>query len=312
MKKRKVITAATGLFILMGIGVYLIWNPLFLEGMKSRYQLWQAGVQPFQSSPGAKGLRVGQCDVNNCQCVLLIHGLGDDPTTWRRILMRANEWLKPGTEVAYAVDLASVSDVKQPESLVSKQMARKLIDWVRTEVDCKKWLVVGNSFGGSVAAWAAIQWPEGIRRLMLVSSSGLKEISKSMPKDIDPRNWTGGDVQALKNFQKRAYFKPRELPEAVWQAAAARIAESPAGKILDANDRLGESLDTHLGALKIPTIVFWGKADGIIDPKFARQFGSAISGATIREVPECGHLPQKECPVPLMAAIRDLLGAGAF
>lgn len=310
MWKRKVISVGIVLVVL-GMGPYFFWNPLPLEGLRARFQLWKAGVHAFESPTGARGLHWGGC-VENCQCVALIHGLGDDPTTWRRVLMHGTQWMKPQSEMTYAIDLASVSNLDDPKSLVARSMAKKIIDWARGEKACTKWVAVGNSFGGAIAAWTAIEWPEGIRRLLLASPSGLKEMQSKIPPELDPKRWTSGDVEALKLFQKKAYYRPRELPEAVWEAAAARIATGPAPKILEANQKFGESLDTYLGSIRIPTIVFWGKADGILDISYARVFGVMIQGATIREANECGHLPQKECPEALMIAIRDLMSAGTF
>jgi pimeloyl-ACP methyl ester carboxylesterase len=175
-------------------------------------------------------------------------------------------------------------------------------------------MVVGNSHGGWVAAWMAVDHADRVNKLMLVDSAGL-ESQKAGTQEVS--KWFDGSVAGLKEFQKRSYFRPRELPEAVWSKAAARL-KTLREKMKAAHPELEqvllaqERLDAHLGAIRANTLVFWGKEDRITFPEAGREFTQRIRGARLREAPECGHLPQKECPAALMKALNEWVQYGGM
>ena len=66
--------------------------------------------------------------------------------------------------------------------------------------------------------------------------------------------------------------------------------------LLKAADRglLGQGL-AQLGELS--------SADKILPAEFAERFRKGLRGSTLRLIPECGHLPQQECPESVSTAL---------
>lgn len=66
----------------------------------------------------------------------------------------------------------------------------------------------------------------------------------------------------------------------------------------------------------VPTLLVWGRDDGILDPKLADRFREDLPSDATRfvSVPECGHCPHLEQPEVLAGAVveflRELEGAG--
>ena len=56
-----------------------------------------------------------------------------------------------------------------------------------------------------------------------------------------------------------------------------------------------------------PTLIVWGKADGIIAPAYAQEFAKRIAGARIELIDEAGHLPHLEQPEAVEKAMREFL-----
>ena len=57
-----------------------------------------------------------------------------------------------------------------------------------------------------------------------------------------------------------------------------------------------------------PTLIVWGKADGIIAPAYAQEFAKRIAGARVELIDKAGHLPHLEQPETVMKAVRAFLG----
>ena len=57
-----------------------------------------------------------------------------------------------------------------------------------------------------------------------------------------------------------------------------------------------------------PTLILWGKADGIIAPAYAQEFARRISSARVELIDQAGHLPHLEQPQTVMKTVRAFLG----
>jgi pimeloyl-ACP methyl ester carboxylesterase len=284
--------------------------PLQLAELSSRYDLWKAGVETVRSGE-LHGYAQDHCDGRSeCACVALVHGLADNAMTWKRILLwPENGWLKPVK--IYAFDLPGSGESPAPRDPASGYRVRNQAVALRTALasvpGCPKWMVVGNSLGGWVASWLALDWPEGVSRLILASSSGLK--STRDPAELEAfRNPT---VDALQDFQRRAYFKGRELPGWVWSAAVDRMKRSNARAVIEAQTE-DDFLDGRMGALRRPTLLFWGQADQLTPVAHGLLLKAQIPGSVWMEVPQCGHLPQKECPLDVIRAIGKMIDFGTM
>ncbi len=246
----------------------------------------------------------------NRYCLLFIHGLGDQALTWRKLLSTSpTAWNKPA--LLFAVDLPGsglTSAPKLPQNYRARILASDLAQRLQNAPECSDWLVVGNSFGGMVAAWIALDHPEKIRRLALVGAGGL-----SPPPSADAQNSLSAFLkpteESILEFQKRAYFKPRPLPAAALKAAVARMAKGNSQAILAAQtpqDWIGPELNKKRN-YKIPTWVIWGEADRIVPMEVGQEWHRKIRGSFFRTLPQCGHLPQKECPEDLIRYLNESL-----
>ncbi len=319
--KKRLITPlqiVVALVLTIGIGSYAVIRsaPLEWAEIRSQWDLKRAGVVrtlPVQgvglehyTRDTCKDAPVGQ--QADCACVALIHGLGDNALTWKKILLVPPPiWERPVKLVAWNLPGSGKSfPPKDPSGYRARELARALKADLAPQ--CRSWTVVGNSLGGQIAAWLALDWPEGVNKLMLVDSSGLRA-STALHGD-SRSDFTSGTVESLKEFQRRAYAKPREIPDHVWFKIATQMAASNSAQVLKAQTS-EDLLDGKLQAIRRPTLVFWGRSDRVIEPDVGRAMRSQIPGALWREAPDCGHLPQKECAAELAESLRDLLKLGA-
>ena len=59
--------------------------------------------------------------------------------------------------------------------------------------------------------------------------------------------------------------------------------------------------------MRVPVTMLWGDDDRLLSLAYARSAAARIPGASLELLPDCGHVPQRECPGPLLARLRESL-----
>lgn len=286
------------LAILIGGGLALHLYPLTVHDEAVALRMRLGGVRRIRSGP-LSGLERNTCRPKvPCRCVALLHGLGDTAATWRRLLQDEVGAPVPAGQRLVAFDSpgtnGSAAPKKSPAGYAIPEQSRALR--AALEPICPRWTVVGNSLGGWTAAWLALQWPEGVERLILLSAAGLRDPS-GLSKDT-ARILAEPTAENLKEFNIRVTHKKRELPDRVFEQMAAVIRSRPArSTVLAIKEE--HFLEGRLGGLRMPVSILWGESDRVIAPAQAQAFKKEIPAATIELLGACGHLPQVECPEPV-------------
>ncbi len=82
-------------------------------------------------------------------------------------------------------------------------------------------------------------------------------------------------------------------------------------RFLDSLLRNEDVIDGKLGAIKAPTLVVWGREDGLIPLSAGQMMGTEIAGSQTVILDHCGHVPQIECAVPFNTALLKFLAGAA-
>jgi 2-hydroxy-6-oxonona-2,4-dienedioate hydrolase len=165
-------------------------------------------------------------------------------------------------------------------------------------------VLVGNSFGGHIAAKMAIARPDLVRGLVLAGASGL--IEKSMVSDVQirpSREWLERKIGEL--FFDRSKMNPEDVDRAYKELmdrdhARAMVRLSRTAR----KNHLGEEL-RHI---KAPTLLIWGRQDIVTPPEACDQFAAKINGCKVVWLDNCGHAPMIEKPDEFGAAMNEFLG----
>src|SRR5689334_4111552 len=156
-------------------------------------------------------------------------------------------------------------------------------------------IVVGVGFGAWIAAATAVKSTARMSRLVLANPIGIK-VGDRETRDIV-------DIFALlePEFNKLAYVDPRlgardykALPEAE-VVATVRNRESLA-RFAWQPYMHDPKLRSRLHRIRIPTLVLWGKQDGIMSESYGRAFAAAIPGARFELIDKAAHYPHIEQP----------------
>ena len=281
------------------VGATIYFKPVQFSEWMTELAFLRGGVKHVTAG-GLVGYTRDTCEAGKpCTCVALIHGLGDYAMTWYKILpAEASKFSIPVKLYAFNLPGTRGSEAPQdPSGYRVRAQAAKLKEVLAPL--CAEWVVMGNSLGGWIAVWMALDWPEGVKRLVLTNSAGI-------PREADDRKvaemLAKPTIESLQAFQKMAYAKPRPLPDYAWRGAlewqksgnayAVAIAQKPE-----------DYVEGILPQLKQPTLLLWGATDQVMPVERGRAFKAKIPHAELREIADCGHLPHKECIDEVFKAI---------
>jgi len=280
-------------------GVFYLYPLKTYDGYQ-KLRLYLGGVKHVKIN-GLTGYYYNGCDEvldKDCQCVALIHGLGDKALSWKKILRGPSDgWKKPFR--IYAIDLPGVEGsqvIESPSDFRIRVQAKTVINALNQE--CSRWTLVGNSLGGWVAIWMALDNPSQVYRLVLTGSTGFKSHFSSALKKFE--NLT---LESLKTFHKMSYFEPRKISDRIYMKVLNRINNSSAKTILSAQED-DDYLDDKLSSLRTKTYLLWGDKDKVSPVRVGELFHQEIRNSTFKVVPRCGHLIHNECPEELFSVIQ--------
>ncbi|MFH1723430.1 MAG: alpha/beta hydrolase [Elusimicrobiota bacterium] len=280
-----------------------VWlHPLKAHSLHVRHLLWRGGARRV-SVGGLTGFRKDTCGgEKTCRCVALIHGLGDDATAWRRILVGDTESGPPPRGFRlYALNLPATDGSRPPEDMdgFRPRSQAKILRSALAEA-CPEWTVVGNSLGGWIASWLALDWPEGVKDLVLIGAAGLSDPSGASREAA--RILTDPTSEGLKALHGRTYYRPAKAPPRVWIELAERLRARKTTAVISSITN-EDFLDRDISRLAIPVRIIWGEADKVVPVAQGKEFHRLIKGSVFTAVAECGHIPQKECPGPVRRAV---------
>jgi pimeloyl-ACP methyl ester carboxylesterase len=78
--------------------------------------------------------------------------------------------------------------------------------------------------------------------------------------------------------------------------------------LIESIKRREDFLDTRLGEIRRPTLIIWGKQDGLIPVADAEKFNKGIAGSQLIVFDNCGHVPQFEKAADFNKQVLEFLG----
>jgi pimeloyl-ACP methyl ester carboxylesterase len=234
--------------------------------------------------------------------LILIHGAGGTHLYWPPEIRRL-----PGYCV-HAPDLpghgrSSVLDGQQTiEDYVSY-----LVQWLES-IQARRAVFIGHSMGGAIALSLAINHPEYVVGLGLISSGARLRVSPDILK-FSADNTTY--LKAL-DLMVSCSFSNSASPRLV-ELASNRLAETRhsvfSGDLL-ACDRF-DVMD-QLGSIQQPTLVVCGEEDQMTPLRYAQYLSNSIPKAKLISIPNAGHMVMLEQPARVAEGIMAFLSDISF
>jgi len=167
--------------------------------------------------------------------------------------------------------------------------------------------VAGFSMGGWLAAELAATCPERLSKLVLVDAVGLRvagadiaDIFLLTPQELMPLVFYDMNQVA----ERERLFPTNPTPEEIELRENSQIMAQLLGwKPYMHNPKLIH----RLRRVKVPTLIVWGKQDGLVPLPHGEAYRDAIPGAELKVIDRCGHAPQLERPAEFVAMVEEFL-----
>jgi pimeloyl-ACP methyl ester carboxylesterase len=236
--------------------------------------------------------------------IVFVHGLGGQWQNFLENIPRAAQERR-----VIALDLPGFGSTPAPRDKITIPGYGRYVDALCEKLSLGRVDMVGNSMGGFVAAEVAIQFPERIDQLVLISAAGITSANIAQR----PILTVGRIATAMVSYGAARHRQIASRPNSRHMALAL-VARYPsrlradlayegffkgAGKAgfddalraclaYDFRDRLPE--------IRQPTLIVWGEKDSIIPVKDAAEFERLIPDSRKVVMKDTGHIPMAERP----------------
>jgi pimeloyl-ACP methyl ester carboxylesterase len=223
--------------------------------------------------------------------LILLHGLGSSAAVWQTVIA-------PLAANYHVIAIDQVGFGKSDKPMLKYRVGTYVdfLDRFMTEAKIDKATLVGNSMGGWIASLTAIRYPNRVEKLVLADSAG-----------ILPDNYQEADIYQLNNStrdeirsnMKKLFATPalRNNEALVDQFFTARVVAGDGytiNSLIESIRRKEDFLNGQLGEIKKPTLIIWGKEDGLLPLADAYTFNKGIAGSELVIFDQCGHAPMFE------------------
>ena len=253
--------------------------------------------------------------------VILLHGFGAGEFTWQEVLEPLSEY---GTVVAF--DRPGFGLTQRPlpgqwtgRNPYSAEFQEELLVGLMDALGLESAVLVGNSAGGNVAAHAALSYPSRVDALILVDAA---IYGHGATEEIVGRVLSTPVMQHVGPLIARiAAVLGTEFADSSWHDPSKLTPEIRADyqKQLQADNwdfgfweagRVGlpTDLGSRLDEIDLPVLVITGDDDSVVPTEDSVRLAGEIPNAELAVIPDCGHVPNEECPEEFLHTALDFLG----
>src|ERR671921_458133 len=227
--------------------------------------------------------------------VLFLHGLGGNWTAWLETLPAVARRHR-----VIAVDLPGFGKSPPASDGISIPGYSRTIERFCDEIGLERFLLVGNSLGGWVAADLTLRLPARVQGLVLIDAAGIVPTRAERAKAVTLMRGAALGAPLAPRF-RRAIASRRRLRS---MALKYTIAD-PAGIAADivymalpeapdpgfepaftaARRSWSEAWCDQLTEIDCPTLILWGERDSMLPVRHAREYARRIRGSRLLVLP---------------------------
>lgn len=251
-------------------------------------------------------------DISDSLPIVLVHGTSSSLHTWDSIVPTLKQHHR-----VIRMDLPAFGLTgPHPDNDYSIAFYNRFIDSMMIRMGVNRYIIAGNSLGGSIAWNQSLYTPQKVAGIVLINSGGYPKINEKGNIGFKlAATPVVGDL--LSKFTPKLLV--RKSIEDVYSDDA-RINDALIDRYFDLLLREGNRKATieifkqrkfdqseKIKLILSPTLIVWGKDDQLIDVSNAFRFESDIKGSKLVIIPHSGHVPMEETPKEFLTALMDFL-----
>ena len=257
---------------------------------------------------------------NGNQTLLFIHGLGSYLPAWNKNFANLAQDYH-----CIAIDLPGYGKSSKGNYEYSMTYYAQVIKEFADKKGLKNLVLVGHSMGGQIALTTALQYPNLIKKLVLIAPAGFETFNKG------ERSWLGNVMtpdavrfttveQIRTNFAYNFYNMPDDADFMVTDRVAMRTATDFNGYVYavshSVKGMVEQPIYDFLPKITQPTLAFFGANDNLIPNRYlhpaktvkiAQDGISRLPNGTLIMLEKTGHFAQYESYEKVNSAIKEFL-----
>lgn len=245
--------------------------------------------------------------------IVLIHGTGASLHTWEGWVSELKNEHRIITLDLPAYGLTGPNQTGD----YSQDFYVSFMEKFLSKLKIKRCVLGGNSLGGGITWAYALEHPERVSKMILVDAGGYPMVSKSVPIafQIARMPIVGNLFKYIlphsiieKSLQNVYVHDERITPELIERYYDLSSREGNRKAFID---RMKSSIKNDkyikIKTLNMPTLIIWGKEDGLIPVDVAEKFHKDLPNDTMIIFKDLGHTPMEEDPMLTVKAVKDFL-----
>lgn len=267
------------------------------------------------------GVRMRALEAGDGPPMIWLHGGGGHAETYVR-----NISAYAPHRHSYAVDFVGQGFSDAPDTL--EYTTNDAIEYVVRFMDAlglERVDLSGESFGGRVANWIAIRYPDRVNKLVLNTSGGLPATAEEHQSDVNDlfartkASLEQTDYASVRRRMEWLFADPAKVPDelvyvrkAIYERPEIKIALTKLfSRLFDPSDAKDYWLTPdRLARIKAPTLVMWSDHNPIHTYEHARAGFGHIPDVRFHLVKDAAHWPHYEQPEEYNRVTLDFLLAG--
>lgn len=250
--------------------------------------------------------------------LILIHGLGASLDWWQPNIDALSRKYR-----VIAFDFLGFGLSSKPELKFSINLASDFMLSFLDAFQIQKASFVGNSMGGLIALYTAMNAPDRVERLVLVDAAGFGQ-ELSIFLRIGSVFPLGEMALAMRNrltakiFLSRLVYDLKKVPESLIDCVLRMFSQPRAVEVCLQVLRYAVNLKGLRKEIWLPvvertpslphkTLMIWGEEDRIIPLNQAHLGKGLMKHSELRVFKKCGHIPQIERPDEFNSTMLDFL-----
>jgi pimeloyl-ACP methyl ester carboxylesterase len=155
--------------------------------------------------------------------------------------------------------------------------------------------LMGNSFGGKLALWMAVQQPERMQALILVAPAAIRPEGGLPPAALSPEELM---ARLYAHPERQAPLPPLDPAIRAKQQALVRRVMGPPRD---------EALESRMPGLNVPVLVLFGTMDRMIPPEMGRLYCEKLPNCHLILMYDAGHEVDADRPEAFVSVVSDFL-----
>lgn len=182
------------------------------------------------------------------------------------------------------------------------------------KIGVKKFHLVGNSLGGSIAWLYSSFYDKKVNKLVLINSSGFELDEVPFVIKIARNKYLNFLIKKtspkflVKKSLKEVYYDDKLISKSIIDRYyKLNLREGNRQAFIDRSLVDYTDHTSRLKKIKSKTLILWGQNDDWINVKFAQKFKTMIKGSKVTIMNKTGHIPMEERPFESLKIVEEFL-----